>query len=466
MKTNISIYLKALLLIFLLSSIACQKQDDWLNVKRLSLDVTPVTLEDFQALLDNGFKLNMKFPAAGLLGTDNIVLSEANFLSVSETEQNLFTFAKDVWNNGESRDWNDAYAIMEYANIVLDGLKELENNTDDAQLNNIKGQALFFRSFSLFSLSQLFCKSYDSSTAETDLGLPVRLTSDVNQLYSRSSLSKTYQQMLQDAKEASVLLAEEQITNFRPNQAAALGLLAKIYLVMGKYEEAGMHAENALLINGDLMNFNDTAFVDSTSTYPFPSFGIDNPEILFNASNNNYPSLGAGLYKKQFIDSDLYTSYDEKDLRKKYLYRIVNGNIIFNGSYSGGIQIFCGIGTNELLLIKAECNVRQGNNEGALASLNYLLKNRYETDSFSNYSLSEADSILKLIITERRKELPLTGNVRWEDLKRFQVDPDFQTTVTHTIGGIDYTLLPSDPKYVLPIPNNEIELSNIEQNIR
>lgn len=466
MERNITIIIRLILLATTFIFTACQKQDDWLNAKRLSVDVTPVTLEDFQALLDNGNKLNTTFPAAGLLGTDNIVLSEANFLSISETEQNLYTFAKDIWADGESDDWNDAYTIIEYANVVLEGLAGLESGTNNAELKNVKGQALFFRAYALFSLSQLFCKPYVLATAETDLGLPVRLSADVNKIYPRSTLAETYRQMLQDASEASSLLAEDQITNFRPNKAAALGLLAKIHLVMGSYEEAGKSAENALQLNSVLMDFNDSSLIDSTGTYPFPSVGIDNPEILFNASNNNYRSLGAGLLKKEFIDSVLYASYNERDLRKKYFFRIDNGNIVYNGSYSGGLPIFCGIGTNEVLLIQAECNARLGNIEDALTGLNTLLKNRYETGFFDDYSLSDADSVLQLILMERRKELPSTGNVRWEDLKRFHADPEFRVTVNHTINGTVYTLPPNDPKYVLPIPDNEIELSNIEQNIR
>ncbi|MFI2741255.1 RagB/SusD family nutrient uptake outer membrane protein [Zhouia sp. PK063] len=466
MKRNKRIWLHAMIWGMLFALGACQEQDDWLNAKRLSIDVTPVTLQDFQALLDNGSKLNMKFPAAGLLGTDNIILSEANFLSVSETEQNLYTFAKDIWIDGESDDWNDAYTIMEYANIVLEGLPGVAHTGNKEEWNNIKGQALFFRAFSLFSLSQLFCKPYISATAETDLGIPIRLSADVNKIYTRSTVAETYRQMLKDAEEAATLLAAIQVTNYRPNKAAALGLLAKIYLVMGAYDHAETYAKNALMLNSELMDFNDANLVDATKTYPFPSSGINNPEILFNASNNNYRALGAGLLKKEFIDSVLYASYDERDLRKKYFFKIANGNIVYNGSYSGSLPIFCGIATNELLLIQAECNARLGHLEDALSALNKLLINRYETGFFSAYTIADTNAVLPLILKERRKELPSTGNVRWEDIRRLHTDEEFRVTVRHDVNGRKYTLPPNDPKYALPIPTNELELSHLEQNIR
>jgi len=39
-------------------------------------------------------------------------------------------------------------------------------------------------------------------------------------------------------------------------------------------------------------------------------------------------------------------------------------------------------------------------------------------------------------------------------------------TVTHVINGVTYTLLPNDKRYALPIPDQEIQLTGIPQNVR
>jgi hypothetical protein len=70
------------------------------------------------------------------------------------------------------------------------------------------------------------------------------------------------------------------------------------------------------------------------------------------------------------------------------------------------------------------------------------------------------------IITERRKELPFTGSARWEDLRRLNKDPQFAKTLIRQLNGQNYTLAPNDPKYTLPIPDIEIKLSGIQQNLR
>jgi hypothetical protein len=65
---------------------------------------------------------------------------------------------RQMWDDqsGISYQWNNLYTLIEYANIVLDGLKTIDQNTTG--YNNLKGQALFYRAFSFYTLAQLFCK--------------------------------------------------------------------------------------------------------------------------------------------------------------------------------------------------------------------------------------------------------------------------------------------------------------------
>jgi hypothetical protein len=137
----------------------------------------------------------------------------------------------------------------------------------------------------------------------------------------------------------------------------------------------------------------------------------------------------------------------------------------FIGSYSGSLLYFDGLATDELYLIRAECNARSGKTTEAMNDLNDLLITRYATGHFTPLTASNAGNALDQILTERRKELVLRG-LRWSDLRRLNKDPHYAVTLTRTLNGQTYSLPPNDNKYVFPIPDDEIKISGIPQNPR
>jgi hypothetical protein len=138
----------------------------------------------------------------------------------------------------------------------------------------------------------------------------------------------------------------------------------------------------------------------------------------------------------------------------------------FKATYGGDANYnFAGLALNELYLICAEAKVRTGKPGEALQYLNTLLSNRYDA-TFKPLTITDNDLLLRTIITEKRKELPFTGNIRWEDLRRLNLTPATAVTLRRTYKGQSYELVPNSPLYTLPIPQNEIELSGIPQNPR
>jgi tetratricopeptide (TPR) repeat protein len=456
-----------LILIITFSFVGCKKQDDWLDKKSNKSDVVPSTLDDFQAILDNNDIMNIYYPSLGLIGADNYTISDASFNSISDTRvKNIYTWAQDIYEGSTTmsiREWSTPYQLIEYANIVLEGLQKIEvNNSNRTQLENIKGSALFYRSFALYNLAQLFCKSFDSQTANTDLGIPIRLSSDVNIKYNRATVKKTYDQIISDLLQAESLLPDKALYQTRPSKGAVASLLAKTYLLMGEYENALKYAESALAINNTLIDFNT---LNTSTTYSFPNFLAKNPEVIFYATALSYSIVMTA--SSQIVSQDLYTSYTQGDLRKKTFYRINGANTIFTGKYTGGSAFFAGLGTNEIYLIKAECLFRLGNIESGIGTLDLLLKKRWDKNLYYTSPLvSNNEDALKLILCERRKELPFTSNTRWEDLRRFNKDNRFATTLTKTINGKVYNIPANDPRYVYPIPPLEILKSDFQQNIR
>lgn len=463
---SIKFRLVSLIALTCLLFVACKKS--WLDEKQNKADVVPATLKDFQAVLDNHSTMNDIYPAIGLIGADNFYLSDTKIASATATERNAYIWAKDILSGGSSTDWNSAYKVMEYANIVLDGLPDIDvAPSDQASFDNINGSALFYRAFASYTLSQIFCKPYNSSSANVDLGIPVRLSSNVNQPSVRISVQRTYDQMISDLTKAADLLPVTPLYVYRPSKSAANALLAKIYLSMEDYVNALTFVNLALADNSGLLDYNNTSIVPQGS-FRFPSAvgGKSFNEIIFFAQSVNYAVIRATV-GTAVIDSNLFKSYNNNDLRKTIFYKDNGGgNVQYFGTYTGGAPCFSGIATNELYLIRAECYARQNNTTAALTDLNALLVKRWKTGTFSPVTAVDANDALNKILLERRKELPFTGQIRWEDLRRLNKDSRFAQTLKHTYNGAAYTLTPNDDKYVLPIPDNEIQLTGMEQNPR
>ncbi|HVS97415.1 MAG TPA: RagB/SusD family nutrient uptake outer membrane protein [Puia sp.] len=446
---------------------ACKKQDDWLNAKRRNGDVTPSTLQDFQAVLDGTNVVNFGHADLALLGTDNVYLTSTTLSGANPYERNSYLWASDIYEGSFDADWSQQYETIEYSNIVLDGLAKIQANVgNQAIFDNVKGSALFYRAMAFYLLADVYSKPYDSSTAASDPGIVLRLTSDINVPSTRSTVQKTYQQIITDLQTAATLLPVTPQFTTRPSQVSAFALLAKVYLVIGDYTNAGAYANKALSLNNTLLDYN-SSLVNPGSAYRFPSFSAGNPEIIFYATSLGYRTLSPASSGTGNIDSVLYGSYDNNDLRKTLFFIVQpSGLIKAKGTYSGQGYNFGGIANDEIYLIRSECYARSGNAAAAMTDLNALLAKRFKTGTFVPYTATTSDDALTQILRERRKELPLSGLARWEDLRRLGRDSQFAVTVTHVYNGTTYTLSPNDKRYVYPIPDQEIQLYGLKQNPR
>lgn len=437
---------------------------DWLDVKRYNADVMPQSIADLQAIMDNPFAVNLRYPVLGQICSDDVYIPDDRLNSASAYERNAYIWAKDIFQGAASPEFANPNEKITYANIVLERLP-LTGQSTTAEATNLKGQALFLRSFATYQLAQLFCKTYQAESARDDPGLQLRSSSDPNLTVARSSVQQTYQRILDDALEASSLLPAHQPYATRPTAAAAHGLLAKVYLVMGMFEDALTHSDLALKAYPELLDFN-SQIVQPSATYRFPVFNAPrpNPEIIFYAESMGVASIDPGQ-QITYIDSVLTGSYQNNDLRKTLFFRsAAKGRLQHVGRYTGTARAFCGIAANELLLISAECHARTGNPPAAISQLNKLLKKRFKEGTFIELDARDADSTLNLILFERRKELVFNGQTRWEDLRRLSKERPVK--LMRHANGLNYELVPGDKRYVLPFPDLEIQLSGIAQNPR
>lgn len=439
--------------IFLLTTFSSCKK--FLDEKSDAKLATPETYEDLQAILDNVFLIN---------STSNYIntMSDEYYIKYEDWEAIGGEIALGyIWDStfNNYRDWEPLYKAVFSTNVVLDNLKTVKNNGyNQNKENQVKGAALFLRSLYFFQLVQLFANQYDESSAKTDLGIPLRLTSDFNIPSVRSTVHETYIQIISDLNLSINLLPIDAGFKTRPNKVSAYALLARVYLQMGNYEKAKENAVECLKIQNSLMDFNQL----TNNSTPFELF---NKEVLFH--NVSYDAVNTYDFYA-IVDTSLYKAYENQDLRKTLFFQDIykDGTFRFKGSYGGSTDdLFNGLALDEVYLIRAECYAREMNVERALEDLNALLSTRWRKDLFVPVEEKDPEKLLAKILLERKKELLYRGT-RWGDLKRLNKDPKFAITIKRVLNGHTYELRPNSLRYNLLIPREIIERTNMPQNSR
>lgn len=439
-----------LLIAWSLSS--CEKFLDAKPDDRLAV---PNTIADLQLLLDD-YSMNTKYPYAQELAADNFYFTTEDWKAQDQLDRDIYNWQK----NDQTLDqWTSAYQAVLNANVVLDNIDDVSHSAaEQAAWNNVKGSALFFRAFYFHGIAQVFALPYDPGSASATLGIPLRLNADYTEVSVRTSLEKTYQQITADLQQAAALLPLTPAIKTRPCKPAAYGLLARVYLDMQNYAKAGAYADSCLQLYNRLIDYNN---LDTTADIPILRFS---DEVIFEAIapvSDIAPSLCR-------IDTLLYATYTANDLRRAIYFTNSSGSTGFKGDYSGlgtlyNINIFTGIVSDEMYLVKAECYARAAKTTAAMEALNTLLVKRWKTGSFVPFTASGPADALQKIMTERRKELLFRG-ARWSDLRRLKDDPQFSVTPVRILDGQRYELPPNSPRYALQLPRTVIEKTNMPQN--
>ncbi|NGF55395.1 RagB/SusD family nutrient uptake outer membrane protein [Parapedobacter sp. SGR-10] len=433
----------------ILSLLSC---GEYLDTKPHSNLVVPESLDDMEQLLDNGTVFT-PYPELLELQADDFYFEQPYWESMFElVSKNAYIWAKDIYGTTESHSaWSQPYSRIFYANAVLDGLQGIaRTQATAARHDHIKGCALFLKAEAVYILAQLFAKVYDERTAHSDLGIPIPISADVNEQVSRPTLEYTFEFITNSLTEAEKLLSAT-VDYSRPSKAAANALLARVYLYMGRYENALDHSSASLQSFDDVIDLNTATVRDYKNTML----------NRFLSPSNDIKNLRAST----LIDTVLIRSYSLSDKRLSSFYLEQSPKKWVKKRFNNLVDLcFTGLDADEQYLIRSECYARDGQLDKALEDLNNLLKNRFTVGAYVPYSSSDRDEVLRWILEERRKELIFRG-VRWSDLKRLNRE-GFDMKLTRMLGNDVYTLAPHDPKWVLPIPLNEVSVTKIIQNER
>ncbi len=437
----------ALILSVAISFTSCKK---YLDKKSDSKLVTLQTIQDYQALLDDALFMNLRHsPSFGESSADDYFIPQNIYNQMGAFQQQIYFWNPQPYFTGG--DWTICFKSVYNCNLTLEGMDKIQpSSNEQAAWNNVTGSALFYRSYNFYDLACTFSKAYDAVTADSDLGIPLRLESDFNIPSVRASVRQTYDRILQDAKQASYLLPDLPEVTTRPSKCAAYGLLARVYLSMGIFDSAYQYANKCLAIKDNLHDYNSpngllVRFNDET--------------IFYNEINSSMPYFSSSYGK---ADTALIAGYDINDKRLQVLFS-GPGYLKFIGTYTNSRSTyFSGIATDEIYFIKAECCARMGNLPAAFDVLNTILEKRWTTGTFVPFTSGSVGEAINLILKERRKSLLMRG-LRWMDIKRLN-KLQSQITPTRLINGELFTLPPNDNRYALPIPADIIRLTGMPQN--
>jgi len=398
--------------------------------------------------------------------------------------------------NYQIRDnWQGYYSALNNVNIAIEGFKNISTSTPDEEnaMKEYTGVAHLARAFYYFQLNARYAKAYNSSTASTDLSVPLVLVADINASPARNTVKEVYEQIIADLAIAKTNLAHKpgSVNSSSLNSDVVTALEARVRLYMTDWAGAKTSAES-LINNGKYTLYNTAEGVKKMWHEDAPNETIFAPFVSINESPNTQGgtylgwSEGGKHYVPFFLPSQWVVDMYSTDDFRKDAYFLTTSQVLMGGAkhtatmvnkYPGNPALRASVATNyahspkifriaEVILIASEASFKAGNETSARSHLNTLRVARGLPALATGIT---GDVLLNEIKAERFRELAFEG-FRLEDLKRWgegftRRNP--QALVMLQTGS-DFNLksVPAnDNKYTWGIPDRDITANpNMVQN--
>ncbi|MFN0257291.1 RagB/SusD family nutrient uptake outer membrane protein [Pedobacter ureilyticus] len=441
---------------------SCKK---YVEIEQTSVRTLKYT-SDYRNILNNNTVLEGTFSYPILSGDDTDISDPTRQNSLGDILSNVYSWSAKYTSETQSdNDWDRQYKSIYSCNEVIAGVLNSQKGTD-TEKQRIYAEALVHRAYAYLILVNMYGKQYNSATAATDLGVPLLLSPNLFVKLNRATVGDIYKQVLNDLRVSISRLPDLPDYNVRPAKVSAYAIMAKTYLNMRDFANAGLYADSALRLQPTLLDLKSYE-ASNGATIPVR---LNNPELMLSKTSNV-------LYTAVSISDDLLTSMGPNDLRYKLFTAprssfggqfstAFTGRAYFRYQINGDFVILSGPSVPEMMLIKAECLAREGKTTEAMTTVNNLRIKRFATVNYVPLSAANASDALTIVINEKRKELLGTGN-RWFDQKRLNLDAAFAQTKTRVFKATTYTLAPNSNRYLYPIGDKYILLNpELEQNPR
>lgn len=310
--------------------------------------------------------------------------------------------------------WRSAYSTIYHANICLEGLSQTVGLGLDIR-NHLSGEAYFIRAFCYFYLVNLF----------GDVPLILNTDYESNAVAERKAKEEVYEQIISDLTVAKQLLPIDYsgTERTRPNHHAASAILARVYLYLGKYEEAVQTASE--IITSDIYTIEqelDAVFL-SGSKEAIWQLEPPSGQIFNTLEANRFIPIATGTTRPQYAPTQqLLSAFEMDDKRREHwiAYKTIGEETFpypFKYKVRSSLENFeylVMLRLAEQYLIRAEARIQIGDLAGALDDLN-IIRSRA---GLPHLLATNHASLLDAVFAERRIELFAEWGHRWFDLQR------------------------------------------------
>lgn len=366
--------------------------------------------------------------------------------------------------------WSYYYDIIDNMNILLKNVDHLQG--EQAERDNLKGQAKAFRANSYFKLVQLYAARYRPGEDNSQPGIPV-YTKPTDIGKARSSVEDVYKQINADLDSAMLLLTPEREHISHINLNVAQAFKAEVLLTMGKYGEAANMAHQA---RSGYALMDQAAFKSGFNN-------VSNVEWMWGVKIKTDQATVYGSYfahtdpcsygydemgNEKRINTGLYDAMGGHDVRKAVCYGADGGTRTNQHgtfelppytvdkfqlpSYSTWAADYCYMRAAEMYLIEAEGLARSGSEQKAADVLFELVSQR---DPDYVKPIATGQALIDEILLQRRIEL-LGEGFRFFDLKRLNQGLD-RNGKGHDPTFTKPAVVPAgDPGWQFLIPTQEM----------
>jgi starch-binding outer membrane protein, SusD/RagB family len=449
----------------LLTAIASCKKS-FLEIKPKGIVIATKTT-DYDLLFNNLDLINISSDGQHILG-DEVATKDPAYTGASFRDKQLFKWDFNIYTPEE--DAKETLSAVKGLYMYNKIIEEVMASTEGSELTktSLQAEAYAGRAWCNLLLINFYGKPYNAATAATDPGFPLITKADVNGSdYRRASVQQVYDLIVSDLTTAIPGLINTGVPHrVRMSKAAARGLLAKVYIFMGKYAEA------LPLLNEAISNLAQstvtTGFYNFNTSFPgFPTTVNDIENVYAKNMSNVYLN---GTQSMVWLTPEAAALYGPTDVRLSKWYAntttFPNGlKLVRRGATTTSAW---GVRVPELYLFRAEVKARAEDLTGAVSDLEFLRQNRMPAADAKVPAAAQTSkmALLTFIMEERIREFAVQG-FRWYDMRRLSADPLFPTInyqhrvydvngvvkETFTLNKVDQFVFSMPPKIVGENPN-------------
>ncbi len=208
--------------------------------------------------------------------------------------------------------WTSGYQAIVGCNKMI----ALTTEGESEETDQLIGENYYLRAYAYFELVNVFGRPYNQG--RDNLGVPLKLSSQIDDLPDRNTVGEVYDQVVADLLKAESLMSVNKSNSYATKEAAQ-ALLSRVYLYMEENQKSIEYA-NKVISSGRYNLLSTDQLPDYTRINP-----DDNPETIFcfkflEESDYNHGYYTVGSLYANILGSgwgEMYASSDFLNLLRK-----------------------------------------------------------------------------------------------------------------------------------------------------